>query len=103
VKTFYSTKTGSQYIIENFRNAKTDKVKIAIFRRSIKKWRPIIGEVRMWVNGNFQRWEIEKPDFFSQKFILKIPDEVFSDADIARLRNQGLGRKSSMIDEITGR
>ena len=103
VKTFYSTKTGSQYIIENFRNAKTDKVKIAIFRRSIRIWRPIIGEVRMWVNGNFQRWETEKPDFFTKKFIQKIPDEVFSDADIARLKNQGLRRKSSIIDEITGR
>jgi hypothetical protein len=102
VKTFYSWKTGSQQTIEFFRNSKIDKNKAIIFRRSIRLWSPIVGEVRMWVAENWTRWENEKPDWLTAKLIQKIPDEVFSEEELGRLKHKGMRRKSSVMQEIAG-
>jgi hypothetical protein len=71
-----------------------------IFKRTVKLWRPLVGDVRIWVNENLKKWEIEKPDFFTPRFIEKIPDEVLSQQDIERLIKQGKRRKSSLMNDV---
>jgi hypothetical protein len=100
VKTFFSTMTAPQQTVHLYRAAKTDEQKALIFKRTVKLWRPLVGDVRIWVNENLKKWEIEKPDFFTPRFIEKIPDEVLSQQDIERLIKQGKRRKSSLMNDV---
>jgi hypothetical protein len=96
----FSTTTATQQTIHLFRTAETDEQKALIFKRTIKIWRPIIPEVKAWLSENLWKWEAENPDWFSARFIDKIPAAVMDKEDIERMIRQGKrkGRKSSIVE-----
>ena len=89
VKTFFSTQTGRQQTIHLFRSSETDELKAMIFKRTIKLWGPIVGEVKVWLTENLAKWEVEKPPFYTKRFVDRIPREVLSPEEIARLIKRG--------------
>ena len=100
--TFYQPMTAKQFTIMIFRNADTDEKKALIFKRQFHVWRSIEGEVRTWVHANFVRWETEKPAWWTKKLIQKIPEEVLSKDEMARLVSGGKKerRRSSLLEDV---
>jgi hypothetical protein len=102
--TFYSTMTARQFTIMVFKEAKTDEKKAQIFKRQFHVWRSIEGEVRTWVHGNIDRWEREKPEWYTKKLVQRIPEEVLTKDELEMLISGGQKvkrkRKSSLLEEV---
>jgi hypothetical protein len=101
--TFFSGATARDFTIATFRNADTDEKKALIFKRNFHVWRSIEGEVRAWVHANFAKWQRERPDWYTQKLINKIPEEVLSKEEMVMLvsgGNKTKRRRSSLMAEV---
>jgi hypothetical protein len=100
--TFYQRMTAKQFTIKIFRNADTDEKKALIFKRSFHLWRSIEGEVRTWVHANFAKWEADKPAWWTEKLIQKIPEEVLTRDERASLFSGGKKerRGSSLLEDV---
>ena len=44
-----------------------------MLKKNKKMWRQIPGEVRTWVLGNWYRWVEEKPAWFTEAWVAKVP------------------------------
>ena len=94
LRTFFTRKTGPQYICELFRTSTLDSAK---FRTAFSKRRSFIAEcedeVKDWVRVNIERWRLEKPDWFK---IDKIPDDILP-AEVVAEEGGAKRRRSSII------
>eukprot|EP00519_Triparma_laevis_P006728 CAMPEP_0182514522 /NCGR_PEP_ID=MMETSP1321-20130603/35892_1 /TAXON_ID=91990 /ORGANISM="Bolidomonas sp., Strain RCC1657" /LENGTH=364 /DNA_ID=CAMNT_0024721731 /DNA_START=33 /DNA_END=1127 /DNA_ORIENTATION=+ len=102
--TFLSLRTGSQEVILNFRNAKTDHAKFNVLKIEETLWKPIREEVRSWINGNLTEW-IGSESFSANKRAL-IPDDLVDDpaqliqirgVDVEKLQRRRSSLKPSAI------
>jgi hypothetical protein len=75
-KTFFSFQAGWQksqsFFLDNEGN---DERRLCIFNDNAYNWRSIDSEVRQWTGLNWQRWEEEKPAWFTPFRIASIPDD----------------------------
>ena len=76
-------------VIREWKDAKTDAARAKIFRCRLHVWRPVMGEVRVWLNANFAAFEIDKPDFWTKKLVRRIPEEVLSKKEMNTLVSGG--------------
>jgi hypothetical protein len=98
--TFYSTNTGCQQAMSYFLDNDDDAKKALIFTRHTDLWKPIEKEVMAWTHANWKRWKVEKPDWFTERFIKKVPDE-FIPNDVLNDLNTAAGgsrRRSSVFE-----
>jgi hypothetical protein len=84
--TFFDTMTGSQYTIHLFR-AGDDRIKMGVFATNAIYWVSIHDEVKAWTLSNWDRWNAEKPDWFTEQLISTIPDEFIPRPDKNRRRS----------------
>ena len=71
--TFYDTKTGPQYVRDNFLKGTEDRQKFhAIFKNRLSYTKPIHNEVKEWVDANVDSWEVEKPHWYK---VSMVPDD----------------------------
>ena len=83
--TFYSTKTGPQFICDRFLNGSDDRQKFnAVFTNRLSYTKMIREEVLDWIDVNIDRWIAETPPWFKAE---KIPQELLP----ARLVGMGVG------------
>jgi len=75
-RTFASTRTGKLQIMERFSKADDDAIKASVMKKNEKMWRPIRDEVKEWVQANWWRWEEEKPEWFTESWIAKVPPDM---------------------------
>jgi hypothetical protein len=61
-----------------------------------KKWEPIKEPVKEWVQENWWTWKEEKPGWFTDAWIAKVPDD-FIPAEEDRVALQKLRRKNSVL------
>jgi len=86
-RTFFSAKTGKQQAISNYVDAQDEAVRAAVFSRNEKMWRPIRDEVKGWVLSNWYRWVEEKPSWFTEAWVNKVPDDFIpEDEDKVKLK-----------------
>ncbi len=71
--TFFSTSTGKQFTCQNFLDAKSDRAKIEIFLDHEALYEDIKGVVKEWVHENWERWNEEKPDWFTERTKANVP------------------------------
>ena len=63
-----------------------DEVKSAVLACNMQHWRQIRGEVKTWVLNNWYRWVEEKPLWFTEAWLTKVPiDFIPEDEDQAML------------------
>ena len=74
-RTFFSTKSGKQQIMDRFKS-KDDEIKASVLKKNKKMWRPIREDVKEWVLANWWRWEAEKPDWYQESWIAKVPPDM---------------------------
>jgi hypothetical protein len=55
-----------------------DEVIVKIFKKDHDAYKHFEGEIGVFVSENWEKWNNEKPKFFTQKFISSIPSSVLS-------------------------
>ncbi|GMI19342.1 hypothetical protein TeGR_g2736 [Tetraparma gracilis] len=95
---FYTTETAVQYIRAEHVGAKDDEVKMFVFAYHVSKWAHYKDEVRDFTHANWARWNEEKPAWFTEEVIQRVPDEHIPVAALASLNaaaHGGQRRRSS--------
>ncbi len=87
ISTFFSVKTGRQFTIDSFKNG-DDFQKHDIFTVNRRHWSTIVEEVKQWTHESWARWELEKPEFFNDGFVSKVPNEFIPEEFIPRDRRR---------------
>lgn len=94
---FYTTDTASQLVRAEF-ESQDDENKMSVFSRHEIKWRSYKNEVRDFTHANWARWKEEKPSWFTEEVIQRVPDEFIPVAALAALNaaHGGQRRRSSV-------
>jgi hypothetical protein len=97
--TFLSLETGNDWAMSFFLKGDTDVKRVKPLRLNKNKWKKIRPDVRDFVVENWERWEEEKPDWFTEVWKSRIPDDWLSAAELRRQRVVGGGqrRRSSLV------
>jgi len=92
-RTFFSTTTGKENSMNYFLAEGDDEVKSAVLGCNKQHWRQIRGEVKTWVVGNWYRWVEEKPAWFTEAWVAKVPNDFIPEdedqAALEKVRNKG--------------
>jgi hypothetical protein len=106
VKTFFSMETGHAKAKRLFRTGKTDFEKSLITTNDRRLWNSISDEVAAWLDENWDRWESDKPDWFTAVYIASIDDDIMPKKALVK-ENQKAGgkerRRSSFLERVSGR
>jgi hypothetical protein len=96
--TFFSTKLGKQVTMDYFLMDE-DANKAIVFTSNRKQWSAIEGDVKDWVQSNWERWEDEQPDWFTEAWKSNIDDDWLSAEELKRQNIAGGGqrRRSSLL------
>jgi hypothetical protein len=94
--TFVGLETGTEWATKFFLEGKTDKAKSKTVRLNKKKWRRIRGAVKDWVREGWWKWKEDKPEWFTDTWISKLPDDFIPGGE-DRGALQQLRRKSSIF------
>jgi hypothetical protein len=95
-KTFVSSKTGCEWAQNKFLKGKNDFERSDMFTLSRKKWEPVSVEAKEWVQKNWWTWKEETPDWFTDVWIAKVPDDFIPEEE-DRVALQKVRRKSSVF------
>ena len=89
VWTFLDTRTGCDYIQDEFKNSKIDAHKLGIFTKNEHKWKAAIGEeVKVWLQSRLEVWLESQPQWFDDYIKSTVPDWAVDDpAMLACIRN----------------
>ena len=104
VKTFYSPETGHLKAKRYFLQGKDEFVKSQIFKRNKYQWMTIRGKVAEWLEENWDKWERDKPEWFSTLFISRIDDDIMPARVLERLKQEaegGVRRRSSFMERVS--
>jgi hypothetical protein len=104
VKTFTSTQTSHAWVKEFFLEGATDEVKSQIVEYNPRCWWSIRPQVREWLAENWDRWEVEKPDWFNDVWLSSVDDDMMPADALRRLRQKGGGtrRRSTFAERMGG-
>ena len=103
-RSFYSLATGNDYAQNYFLRGRTDEEKAVVFTINKIKWKAIEGDVKVWLLEGWERWEEEEPDWFTEVWKSRVPDNLLPAAELRRQKMAGGGqrRRSSLIDIVGG-
>ena len=100
-RTFFDTKTGKQWTMDFFLKGKDDGVKKVTVDHNKKQWRSIRGEVKEWVLLNYWKWEADRPEWFTESWIAKVPlDMIPSEAKQAVKDSRASARRRSSFANV---
>jgi hypothetical protein len=101
VGTFFSFQRGKDLTVKGFSGEKDDATKAAFsIQISRKHWVSIENDVKNWVESNWERWEEEKPDWFTDQIKAAVPEEFIPATGGARRRESV--RRASVDEEAEG-
>jgi hypothetical protein len=99
--TFFSLQTGHAWVKSLFLDNEEDHIKMFLHGQNRKQWASIRGDVKAYTLENWERWEEEKPAFFTAAFKASVDDDMIPPASL-----RGLGgpsrRRSSLGDALGG-
>jgi len=75
-RTFFTTRTGKQWTMDFFLKGEDDEVKQMVLTHNKKQWVRIREDVKQWVLSNYWRWEADKPEWFTESWIAKVPPDM---------------------------
>jgi len=74
--TFASLKTAKQDTMELFTRGTEDQVRSSVVTDNKLMWRAIREDVKEWVQANWWRWEADRPEWFTESWIAKVPPDM---------------------------
>ena len=95
---FFSFKTAKESTMERWASD-DEAVKSSMLGKNKRQWMKVRGEVREWVRGNWWRWQEERPKWFNDSFVAKVPDDFIpEDVDMEAVKlAKAKGRRSSRV------
>ena len=94
--TFFDTNTGPQFAVICYHEAKTDEARFATFMSTPSYYSAIVGELLTWLDANWDKWEEEKPDWFTASAIASIPEDMLP----VRVKNKLGGTKQERRNSL---
>jgi hypothetical protein len=82
---FFSLRTGWRHSAGYFLDFEPDSTRILIFECNLIQWKSIAGEVQKWTLDNWEKWEREKPEWFTPHVVSNIPDDFIPPRFLAHL------------------
>jgi hypothetical protein len=76
VGTFFSTMTAKQFRIKSFYEAKTDQMKMNIFKLHPSYYERIRPQVAEWLRDNWDILNEERPDWFTERLKARVPKDM---------------------------
>lgn len=80
VSTFFSFDTGNDWAQSFFIHGASDEAKSKTLGLNPVKWKSLRAEAKAWTLENFWRWIEEKPDWFTDNWIAKLPSDFIPEA-----------------------
>jgi hypothetical protein len=102
VSTFFSTETGYAWVQSYFVSGQTDEVKKRIFEHNKRQWLSIRDDVKAWTMENWERWEEETPEWFTDAWKSGVDDDMIPPASVQKLKGGGGERRRSSIGDLLG-
>jgi hypothetical protein len=99
-QTFWSTQKGKDYTMSSFLESESAAVRIRVFKMSRHHWVSIEDSISKWVEENWERWENDKPEWFTGAMKAKVPNDFIPTAGEARRRESA--RRASVDAEADG-
>ena len=75
-RTFFTTKTGCDWAMDFFLKGEDDEAKQNVLGCNKKMWKAIRGEVKEWVGEGWWRWEADRPEWYTESWIAKVPPDM---------------------------
>jgi hypothetical protein len=102
-KTFFGFETGCEWAMSFFLKGDTDAKRVKPLRLNKHMWKKIEPQVKDFVLTNWDKWEEEKPEWFTEAWKSRLDDSWLSEAELWRQVNEGGGqRRRSSLAEIMG-
>jgi len=76
LRTFTDIRTGKQSVCDNWTDVTTDRERFRVFSKHKSYYKSINKEIKVWLNENWGKWEVQKEDWFTPEIINKIPVEL---------------------------
>jgi hypothetical protein len=102
LSTFFSLQTGHEWVKHFFVTGTTDAKKMRTLLSNKKQWLSIRDDVKAWTLENWERWEEEKPAFFTAAFKASVDDDMIPPASLRKLNGGGSERRRSSLGDVLG-
>ena len=89
--TFFSTITAKNFRIKAFRESISDQNKMIILKLHPSYYKSIRGEVEQWVRENYETWNEERPDWFTERVNASIPIDMIPDNEVEQTPVSSIG------------
>ena len=81
IRTFFTTTTSKQFFVSHFLDAKHDQSKLYIFTLHPSYYKSVREDVKLWVAANYNKWNEEKPEWFTDRVKASIPLDMIPRAE----------------------
>jgi len=98
--TFFDTRTGTQFVTDNYWQLVGDKDKFNSFSRHRSLNREIEEDLMKWIDENWEKWEEEKPDWFTASAVASIPEDMLPVRVKKKLGGTKQERRNSLNKQI---
>ena len=98
--TFFDTRTGTQFVTDNYWQLVGDNDKFNSFSQHRSLNRDIEEDLMKWIDDNWEKWEEEKPDWFTASAIASIPEDMLPVRVKNKLGGTKQERKNSLNKQI---
>jgi hypothetical protein len=100
--TFFTTQTGGEWARSLFLEGERDITKIIPIGFNKKRWLPIRDDVKAWTLENWERWEEEKPTWFTDAWKRNLDDDMIPAESLRRMNDGGIVRSRSSFGNVLG-
>ena len=91
--TLWSWTSGREVAQADFLERESDERMFLIFRKNKLVWEADIGkDVRAWTLSNWERWDRDKPEWFTPRVVARVPDEYIPPRFLANTGKGGVVR-----------
>ena len=95
--TFFSTITAKNFRVKTFCEATTDIQKFDLLKCHPSYYESIRGDVEHWVRDNYETWNEEKPDWFTERVRQRIPKDMIPESEV---KKKGEARKEKKRNSV---
>ena len=95
INTFFSFQTGQQFVVAYYQEGLSDDIKFKCFSHHRYFYEPIEGDLRLWLNENWDRWIEDRPAWFSAAAMARVPSDMLPPKYVASLG--GLNKAKNSI------
>jgi hypothetical protein len=100
-RTFFSTETGNEWAVGFFLKGDSDATRVKPLRLKRNLWKKIRPLVKGFVLDKWEEWEEEQPDFFTEVFKSRVPDDMLPVTELRKQKKKGGGmRRKSSLGEL---